>query len=155
MQTTLLSSNRLSKPMFYIGVEQSAQPRNRLVKHSASINFKQIFGHVVLVSLHWGWQQDRALPQLSPRNKAGLALCSERHQRELGCWSQETTSATLLAARLISTKAATKAQSTRDSIIIAASNEHRNWAMRGALKSISTWEEEAFPWLLYSGWGLQ
>ena len=57
----------------------------------------------------------------------------------------------LLAARLISTKAATKAQSTRDSIIIAMSNEHKNWAMRVSLKSISTWEEATFPLLLHGG----
>lgn len=52
-QTMLMSSNRLSKPMFYTRVEQSTQLRNRLVKHSAGIDLKQIFSHVVLVSLHW------------------------------------------------------------------------------------------------------
>lgn len=57
----------------------------------------------------------------------------------------------LLAARLIFTKEATKAQSTRDSVIIAHSNEHKNWAMRVPLKSISTWEKEAFPLLLCGG----
>lgn len=58
----------------------------------------------------------------------------------------------LLAARLISTKAATNAPSTRDSIIIVVSNEHKNWAMRVSLKCISTWEKVAFPGGISAWW---
>ena len=105
-----------------------------------SLNPNQIFSPLASVSLHWRWwlQPSAKRPSVcchSPGLRAeGDCCCAVREApRKAGCWSQEATSVPLLAARAISTQAATKAQSTRDSVVIAVSNEHRKWEMRVCL----------------------
>lgn len=114
-----------------------------------SLNPNQIFSPLASVSLHW-LQSSAKRPSVychSPGLWAeGDCCCAVREApRKAGCWSQEATSVPLLAARAISTQAATKAHWTRDSVVIAVSNDHRKWEMRVRLCLPVAGRKRSFP----------